>query len=221
MPFIISIVGRSNVGKTTLLEHLIAELKRRGYYFAIAKHNPHGFELDQPRKDSWRFVEAGSDGVVLSSPQRLAFIKRTEHDTTLEELSHFLGGYFALILTEGYKASNAPKIEVHRKGLGELLFPAGELLAIVTDEPLDVATPQYSPNDIAALADLIEKRFLALHEADDVLLQINGTPISIDPSVKDIVSKTLLGMVSVLGDAETIESLQISLRRGQGDFRRH
>ena len=218
MPFIISIVGRSNAGKTTLLEHLIGELKRRGHHPAIAKHHPHGFDLDQSGKDSWRLVQAGSDVVVISSPQRLALIKRTEHDATLEELSQLLGGDFDLILTEGFKAGDAPKIEVYRKEFGELLCSTAELLAIVTDEPLDVAIPQYSPNDIEALADLIEERFLASHQADDVLLQVNGTPISIDPFVKDIIGKTLLGMVSVLKGTERIESLQISLRRGQGDF---
>lgn len=66
---IVCIVGKSNVGKTTLLEGLITELKRRGHRVATVKHDVHGFEIDQPGKDSWRHAQAGSDAVVISSPK--------------------------------------------------------------------------------------------------------------------------------------------------------
>ncbi len=215
---VISIVGKSNSGKTTLLEGLIGELKRRGYRLATAKHNPGGFELDQPRKDSWRLAQAGSDAVILSSPQKLALIKPVEKDTTLKGLSYLITEEFDLILAEGFRGDTTPKIEVHRKGLGELLCPVEELLAIVTDEFLDVTVPQYSPNDIEALADLIEKRLLAWRQADDLLLLVNGEPIGVGHFVKEIMCNTLLGMVSALKGVENIESLRISLRRGKSDF---
>ncbi|MFQ6112165.1 MAG: molybdopterin-guanine dinucleotide biosynthesis protein B, partial [Nitrospinota bacterium] len=72
---IICIVGKSEAGKTTLMESLIAELKGRGYSVATVKHDVHGVDLDQPGKDSWRYAQAGSDAVVLSSPTTLALIK--------------------------------------------------------------------------------------------------------------------------------------------------
>ena len=84
---VVSFVGRSNSGKTTLLEKVIRALKLRGYRVAVIKHSHHDFDLDQTGKDTWRFAQAGSDAVVISSPQKLALIKKTDHDANLEELS--------------------------------------------------------------------------------------------------------------------------------------
>jgi len=202
-----------------LLEGLIGELKRRGYRLATVKHSVH-FDLDQPGKDSWRFAEAGSKAIVLSSPHKVAFMKQVEGEDTLEEISQLIGDDFDLILTEGFKGGSAPKIEVHRKGLGGLVCSAEELLAVVTDEHLDINVPQYSSEEVEALADVIEKKVLALHQVDEVLLFINGTQISLNPFTKDIIGKSLLGMVSALRGAEEVRKLRIYLRRGQVDFRR-
>ncbi|MFC1926035.1 molybdopterin-guanine dinucleotide biosynthesis protein B [Chloroflexota bacterium] len=216
MSLIISFVGRSNSGKTTLLEKLVSELKRRGYNLAIIKHCASGFDLDQPGKDSWRFAKAGGDTVVLSSASQIAFTKSVDREATLEELIDRIDGEYDLVLTEGFKNGNAPKIEVHRRGSGELICSAEELVAIVTDEPLDIAAPQYSPDDVEALADLIEKRVIAPGEVEETLLFVNDTPIPLNPFVKGIMQKTLLGMVSSLKGVDEVRSLRISLRRGLG-----
>jgi molybdopterin-guanine dinucleotide biosynthesis adapter protein len=213
MSLVISIVGRSNSGKTTLLEKLIGELKRRGYNLAVIKHCANGFDLDQPGKDSWRFAKAGSDTVVLSSAQKIAYIKSMDHEATLDELLYHIGDEFDLVLTEGFKSGNAPKIEVHRDG-SELLFSAEELIALVTDESLDIAVPQYSPSEVEALADLIEKKISALSKVEETLLLINDIPIPLNPFVEGLIHKTLLGMVSALRGVDEVRSLRISLRRG-------
>ena len=83
----ISVVGKSDTGKTTLLEKLVAELKRRGYRVATVKHDTHGFDIDQPGKDSWRHAQAGSDVVVISGPDRLALIEKREREMTLDEIA--------------------------------------------------------------------------------------------------------------------------------------
>jgi len=215
MSVVISIVGRSSSGKTTLLESLIGGLKRRGYSLATIKHSVSGFDLDQPGKDSWRLGEAGSGAVVLSSPQKIAFIKPVDREAALEELLCLVGGDFDLVLTEGFRSSSTPKIEVHRKELGGLLCSPEELFAVVTDEPLDIAAPQFSPGEVEALVDLVEKRFLALREPEETLLIVNDTPIPLNPFVKSVIHNTLLGMVSALRGAEEVRSLRISLRRGQ------
>jgi len=162
MPPVISIVGKSKTGKTTLLESLVAELKGRGYRVATVKHNHHDFELDRPGKDSWRYAQAGSDAVVISSPHKLALIKPQDHDASIEEILNLLGEEFDIVLIEGFRRGHAPKIEVHRKGLKEgLLCTLEELIAIVTDEPIDADVPQFSIGDASQITDLIEARLMA------------------------------------------------------------
>lgn len=158
---IISVVGKSGVGKTTLLEKLIAELKQRGYRVATVKHDVHGFEIDQPGKDSWRLAQAGSDSVVIASPRRLALIKRLDKEMSLSEISAFLTDV-DIILAEGYKRGNAPKIEVSRREKGrELLCTPDELVAIVSDRPFDLDVPQFDLNDTTGIVDWLEGRFLS------------------------------------------------------------
>jgi molybdopterin-guanine dinucleotide biosynthesis protein MobB len=158
MSLVVSVVGRSNSGKTTLLEKLIVELKKRGYTVAAVKHSGSDFQLDHPGKDSWRLTEAGSDAVLLVSPHRLAFMERASHAPTFEEVIDFLGNKFDFVLVEGFKESGIPRIEVHRKELGGLISSPEKLFAVVTDEQLDVPVPQFSNRDGVALVDLIEKR---------------------------------------------------------------
>jgi molybdopterin molybdotransferase len=165
---IISIVGRSESGKTMLVEQLIAEFKRRGYKIAALKHSHCGvIEVDQPGKDTWKFAQAGSDAVCISSPRKLAFIKKSDHDMRVDEVLPIIGPEFDLVLVEGFKKSKLPKIEVHREELGnDLLCSPEELSAIVTDGPLDTPLadsyklPILSWADTPAIADFIEKNFV-------------------------------------------------------------
>jgi molybdopterin-guanine dinucleotide biosynthesis protein MobB len=158
---IISVVGKSGVGKTTFLEKLIAELKRRGHRVATVKHDVHGFEIDQPGKDSWRLAQAGSDSVVIASPQRLALIKHLDGEMPLGEIAALLTDV-DIILTEGYKRGDAPKIEVARRERGgELLCTPDELVAIVSDQPFDLDVPQFGLDDAAGIVDLLKERFLS------------------------------------------------------------
>jgi len=159
---IISIVGKSNSGKTTLVEKLIPELMKRGYRVATIKHNKHGFDIDHEGKDSWRHKKAGAWATVIASPTQLAFIGDIDYDYSLGEIrDHFLNEA-DVILAEGYKGNPFPKIEVFRAELKrELLCDAGDnLLAIAADVKLDVVVPCLDINDIKSIADLIENKFL-------------------------------------------------------------
>jgi molybdopterin molybdotransferase len=164
---VVSIVGKSESGKTMLMEQLITEFKRRGYKVAAVKHCHGGMEIDHAGKDTWRFAEAGSDAVCISSPDKLAFIKNVAHDLSIDEVLPIIGPEFDLILVEGFKKSRLPKIEVHRKELGDdLLCSPGELSAVVTDGSLDTVTadscgpPTFRWGDTVAIADFIEKSFV-------------------------------------------------------------
>lgn len=157
----VSVVGKSDTGKTTLLEKLIAELKWRGYRVATVKHDTHGFDIDRPGKDSWRHAQAGSDVVVISGPNRLALIEKREQEMTLDEIADRVTNV-DIILTEGYKRGDKPKIEVSRREKsGELLCTEDELIAIATDQPFDINVPQFGLDNAAGIVDLIEERFLA------------------------------------------------------------
>ena len=167
---IVSIVGKSQSGKTVLMEQLIAEFKRRGYKVAALKHSHGGMEIDHPGKDSWRFAQAGSDAVFVSSPDKLAFIKNLNHDLNIEEIMPILGPEFDLILAEGFRKSKTPKIEVHRKELGDdLLCSPEELSAIVTDGSLDTDIAQLPWGDTVTVADFIEKNFVLKSQDSAVL----------------------------------------------------
>ena len=210
---IISIVGKSHSGKTTLLERLIAELKQRGHKVAIVKHSHHADDLDTAAKDTWRFTRAGSEMSALNSLDHLAVYRRIDHYFDPQEISSVIQWDYDFILTEGFKSSNYPKIEVHRSEQGnDLVSNPEQLLAVVTDEPLDVKVPQFTPNDVTAIAELIEKTMQVQRRENEVDLVVNGTPVTINSSLNDLLTRTLLAMIPS-PDGNGIQSLHLSLRR--------
>jgi molybdopterin-guanine dinucleotide biosynthesis protein B len=167
LPPIVSVVGKSGSGKTVFLEKLITVLKSRHLRIGIIKHDPHGFDIDQPGKDSWRHAQAGSDVVVLSSPAKLAMIRRLDGEMTLDHIVNAFLPDVDLVITEGYKRGPKKKIEVSRRERGrELVSPPEDLVAIVTDQSFDLAVPQFGLDEMERVADFITQRFL---DSDGVL----------------------------------------------------
>jgi molybdopterin-guanine dinucleotide biosynthesis protein MobB len=159
---VVATVGRSNSGKTTLLEKLIPELQRRGYRVAVVKHLHHaGTPFDVPGKDSYRFAQAGAEQVILAAPDRVVHVRHHEQEPTLAEVVAGIRGV-DLILVEGYKRADVPKIEVSRRERDmELVCGDDErLIAVASDQRFDVDVPQFDLDDVAGLADLVEVRFL-------------------------------------------------------------
>jgi len=214
---IVSVVGKSEAGKTTLLEKLIAELKRRGYRVAAVKHDTHGFDIDVPGKDSWRLAQAGSDSVVISSPQKVALIKGVEREMTLDEIAALLTDV-DLILTEGYRRSDKPKIEVSRRALGsQLLCAEEELVAIAADQPFDSKVPRFDLDDAAGIADLLEERFLSRREGVNVTLVVDGKRVPLDKAfTRRIIERTVRGMVSALRGGEGARRIVLIIEEGSG-----
>jgi molybdopterin-guanine dinucleotide biosynthesis protein B len=160
MAQIIAVVGKSKSGKTTLIERLIPEIKKRGYRVGSVKHAHHGFEIDQKGKDSYRHRAAGADVAVVASPDEIAMVKRIEHDS-LDNLEIFFDDV-DLVLVEGYKRTRHPKIEIfdqtsHAAPLG---LSSEELIAFVSDDNVDVDVPFYGRDQIVEIGDLIERRYL-------------------------------------------------------------
>ena len=157
---IVSLVGQSGSGKTTFLEKLLPELKRRDYRVATVKHDVHGFDIDQPGKDSWRHARAGADAVVISSPRRMALIQRLDEEMSVDDIAAHLQNV-DIVITEGYKRGDKLKIEVSRRARSsELICRQEELIAIVTDQKFPLNVPHFHLDDAAGVADLLEKKFL-------------------------------------------------------------
>ncbi len=159
-PAIISVVGSSGAGKTTLLEKLIPELIRRGLRVGTIKHDVHGFEMDRPGKDSWRHKQAGAAISIISSPYQIGMVMDVDHDNHLDELSPLLSGV-DIILTEGYKGQEKTKLEVFRPEAHSepLCKDDAHLIALISDAPVDLGVPRFSPDDREGLADFLISHF--------------------------------------------------------------
>ena len=212
MPPVVSIVGKSKSGKTAVIERLVQELKSRSYQVATVKHAPLGTSFDEPGKDSWRHIEAGSKATVVSSPDNIVLVKPVSQDTPLEEVVRLLGEDYDIILTEGFKQGGTPKIEVHRKGTGPLLKNIKKRIAIVTDEPLETKARQFSFEDIKSLADLLERGFVK-PQKKRICLYVNNAPITLTTFPKQIITNVVVAMASCLKGVKEISSLQIFLRK--------
>ena len=165
---VVSFVAKSGTGKTTLLEKVIAVLKARGWKVGVIKHDAHRFDIDHPGKDSHRLTAAGADTMLITSPEKLALVRQHQASPPLGEL---IASYFSdvdIVLTEGFKLADLPKIEVHRKERSAALLCRGEnhdptLLAVASDDLLDLDVPLLdlnAPEKVALFleAQLLEKR---------------------------------------------------------------
>ena len=132
---VVSVVGRSDSGKTGVMESLIRELTSRGHRVATVKHHHKGdIQIDVPGKDSWRHARAGSVTTIISSPETLAVISRVDRDRTLEELVQ-VAGDADILLTEGFKRAETTMVEVIRRARSdELVSDPAALWAVITDD---------------------------------------------------------------------------------------
>ncbi len=166
----VAFVARSGTGKTTLLEKVIAELKRRGYRVGALKHDAHRFEIDHPGKDSYRLAAAGADTTLITSPDQLAVVRKHAASPPVDEI---VAAYFAdvdIVLAEGFRRTGLPRIEVHRKERGGDAPRGGRdrlLVAVASDADLDVGVPVFRLDDAAGIADFLEATFIRRGAARD------------------------------------------------------
>lgn len=147
-PPILVVMGWSGSGKTTFLEQLIPALTRQGLRVALVKHTHHAPSPETPEKDTARLRQAGAVEALLISGDTL----------TLEQAREKLPPC-DLILAEGFKDSDYPKVEIHRRAAKKPFLPDDRLIAAVTDEAADTSAPQLGLGDWEKCADLIRDFF--------------------------------------------------------------
>ena len=160
-PPLFGVVGWKNSGKTTLMTRLIAELSRRGYAVAVVKHAHEAFDIDHQGRDSFKMREAGACEVALSSPRRFALMRELGEapEMSFEEIIAYVGSN-DLVLVEGFKRENFPKIEIRKEGARSRTPLHGEfpgIVAIASDRPeTETETlPVFQIDDIARIAGFV------------------------------------------------------------------
>ena len=166
LPPVVSLVGRSNSGKTTFIEKLIQILSQRGYRIGTVKHHRSDFVFDIEGKDTWRHAQAGAEMVAMATPQGMGLVKKLAGELSLEQIIPLMSG-MDIVIVEGFKTGSQPKIEIVRSAISQQpVCPREDLLAVVSDLPLDYGVPLYDLNNIKGVADLIEQRFLQPSKGD-------------------------------------------------------
>ncbi|HOM02679.1 MULTISPECIES: molybdopterin-guanine dinucleotide biosynthesis protein B [Acetivibrio] len=165
---IVSVVGKSNSGKTTLIEKLIPILKEKGYKVGAIKHDAHKFDIDHEGKDTWRMARSGANTVVITSMEKIAMIKNIDCEKNLNEIAQWLFTDVDIIITEGYKSMDKPKIEVIRFD-NPITSADNNLIALVDNfaDEKSFELPEGFDNiklfrfkDIEKIADFIIQKFL-------------------------------------------------------------
>ncbi len=171
---VVAIVGWSGSGKTTLMEALLVLFKDKGLRIAALKHDAHDFNIDTEGKDSYRFTAAGADRTVICSAQKLAVVERLAQPATLNTLLERFDTDMDLVLVEGFKTEQVPKIEVHRPSLKHelmcmqpLRFPG--VVALASDAPLEncprLGVPVLPLNEPERIAEFILAQFVTKNPA--------------------------------------------------------
>ena len=164
-PALVAIVGKSDSGKTTLIEKVVPELVKLGLRVGTVKHDAHSFEIDHPGKDSWRHGQAGAEAYVIASPERLAFIAKLDGELPLAGIARRYFAGFDLVVAEGYKRTAPHRVELFRVGAGhsEPLCGPGEAIALVTDAKLE-HEHAFGLEDGAGLARVLAVRLDSLRD---------------------------------------------------------
>jgi len=208
---IISIVGNSDSGKTTLIERLVPAIKKRGYRVGSIKHAREiNMETD---KDSQRHLTVGSEVTVLATSGEIVLFKPVG-EPDIEEIRHMFDSALDLIVCEGFKYSDLPKIEVYRKGHGTPLEGLTSVFAIVSDDHLDIKTRQFKSDDIESIVDLLEQGFMQ-PQREWLDLYINGKQVPLTLFPRQIISDVIMAMVGTLKGVEPVKILEIRMKKEQ------
>ncbi len=210
LPYVVGVVGESGVGKTTFILNLLPKFVNDGFNVAVVKHCMHGFDLDVEGKDSWRFVQKGATGVLLTADDKIAIIRKPVDDI-LYVIQNWFTGY-DFVLVEGYhQLHGIKKINLLRKDISERILVKGdELLCLVTDFDINTEYAWFKFEDMDRIY-----RFIIEHATKPrigVRLSVNNRNIELNPFVSTLIRNVVKGMVKSLKLPDRdIASINISL----------
>jgi molybdopterin-guanine dinucleotide biosynthesis protein MobB len=173
LPILGIVAAGSNAGKTTIITQLIPLLAAKQIRVSVIKHAHHKFDIDHVGKDSYNIREAGAVQTLIASDRRWALMtemQRTSHHNGEADLTAMIeqlnNAYADLVLVEGFKQANIPKIEVHRPGLGLPLLVENDdnIIAVACDKPIVCTKPQLPLNDPQAICTFILKWMQKQHD---------------------------------------------------------
>ncbi|MFP5493547.1 molybdopterin-guanine dinucleotide biosynthesis protein B [Parvimonas sp. G1641] len=156
----ISIVGEcSNVGKTTLIKHLLEIFSKERLKVGVVKHHHKEFDFDREGKDSFIFSKSGASCVKMVSPNRVITIENLNYEKSLYDVLETMTDY-DFVLVEGYKWENLDRIEVYRTGYStKIISDKDKLIAIVSDLKHDLDVDQFNPDEYEKIANKIKNYF--------------------------------------------------------------
>ncbi len=210
---IIPVVGHSKSGKTTFLEKLIPELKELGFRVAVIKHAHHGFDLDHEGKDSHRLKQTGAEAISISGPDKVALIKDTKEELSLDYLANEFFPDYDVVLSEGFKNFPVPKIEILRSEISSKpLCKDGELILLATDKKINFKTKQFSLDDAKKIAAYLKENYLQKPgKKIRARLTVNNKKVPMKSFVQDLIGKTVAGLASSLKEVESPKKIFIEV----------
>lgn len=199
---VLAFAAYSGTGKTTLMEKLVVNLKKKGLRIAVIKHDGHRFEIDHEGKDSWRFSNAGADISIISSAEKTAYIE--QRSLSLEQVISKVRDV-DLILVEGYKKEPLTQIGICRKAKGQG-FPSdvSRYAAVVTDlEEINADIPKFSFGDIEGITE-----FIMDHKEDFTHFNEQGRAKMVDVGEKSQTCRTAVAAARVLVNEKTFSLIK-------------
>ena len=156
---IISIIGKKNSGKTTLIEGILPIMNAQGWQICTIKHHTHGdFELDVEGKDTYRHYKAGARGVLIASPVKAAYFERLNDEIPpLDYFTKYFPPGTNLLITEGFHLNNYPRIEVSRKEISTELISQDKslIICVAADYTTSIGVPFFDINAYREITDFL------------------------------------------------------------------
>ena len=212
IPFTVGFTGKSNTGKTTLISKLIEKFANADMKVGTIKKCSHGFKVDADGKDSMSYKKSGSDGVLLVSPEEVAFIHKKNDKSFDDTVNEYFVDY-DIVLVEGHKEQkNLRKFQVLRKDVFEELPPEGEgYIGIIADFEVETKLPVFNLDEI----DKIYERIMQLYEKQDLLvhLNVNGERVGLKYFVQEFIRGMNIGALESLHlKTDDIKEVRILIR---------